>query len=205
MWAGRHVVLGVSGGIACYKSCILARRLTEAGAAVDVVLTAAAAEFVRPVTFEALTGRPVLTSLWEPGGALSHLRLGQRAEFVVDAVGKFAALVIGNSNPWHLLTPESKTAGARRTTRADRVPGCSFPLGLQTALAERTGSFVQRGARENRRKRRHRAAATPAAVHSQTFPARREPTHAFQAYPSRSPDPGELARLIQRSSSNRNE
>ena len=60
MWSGRHVVLGVSGGIACYKSCYLARRLTEAGARVDVVLTRSAAEFVRPVTFEALTGRPVL-------------------------------------------------------------------------------------------------------------------------------------------------
>ena len=85
MWAGRHVVLGVSGGIACYKSCILARRLAEAGAAVDVVLTASAAEFVRPVTFEALTGRPVLTSLWERGGALSHVRLGQQADLVLVA------------------------------------------------------------------------------------------------------------------------
>lgn len=85
MWAGRRVVLGVSGGIACYKSCILARRLTEAGALVDVVLTRAAAEFVRPVTFEALTGRPVLSSIWEPGGALSHVRLGQRADLVIVA------------------------------------------------------------------------------------------------------------------------
>ena len=85
MWAGRHVVLGVSGGIACYKSCILARRLAEAGAAVDVVLTASAAEFVRPVTFEALTGRPVLTSLWERGGALSHVRLGRQADLVLVA------------------------------------------------------------------------------------------------------------------------
>ena len=85
MWAGRHVVLGVSGGIACYKSCILARRLAEAGTAVDVVLTASAAEFVRPVTFEALTGRPVLTSLWERGGALSHVRLGQQADLVLVA------------------------------------------------------------------------------------------------------------------------
>jgi phosphopantothenoylcysteine decarboxylase / phosphopantothenate---cysteine ligase len=76
VWAGRHVVLGVSGGIACYKSCTLARRLTEAGARVDVVMTQAAAEFVRPATFEALTGRPVQSSLWEPGGALSHVRLG---------------------------------------------------------------------------------------------------------------------------------
>jgi phosphopantothenoylcysteine decarboxylase/phosphopantothenate--cysteine ligase len=85
VWAGRHVVLGVSGGIACYKSCILARRLAEAGAAVDVVLTASAAEFVRPVTFEALTGRPVLTSLWERGGALSHVRVGQQADLVLVA------------------------------------------------------------------------------------------------------------------------
>ena len=85
MWAGRHVVLGVSGGIACYKSCILARRLTEAGARVDVVLTRAAAEFVRPLTFEALTGRPVLTSLWEPDRALAHVRLADAADLVIVA------------------------------------------------------------------------------------------------------------------------
>jgi phosphopantothenoylcysteine decarboxylase / phosphopantothenate---cysteine ligase len=85
VWTGRRVVLGVSGGIACYKSCTLARRLTEAGAQVDVILTAGAAEFVRPLTFEALTGRPVLGSLWEPGGALSHVRLGQQADLVLVA------------------------------------------------------------------------------------------------------------------------
>ena len=85
MWAGRHVVLGVSGGIACYKSCLLARRLTEAGARVDVVLTRAAAEFVRPLTFEALTGRPVVRSLWEPGEALAHIRLGHDADLIIVA------------------------------------------------------------------------------------------------------------------------
>ena len=85
MWAGRHVVLGVSGGIASYKSCILARRLTEAGAAVDVVLTRGATEFVGPLTFEALTGRPVLASLWEPGRALAHVRLGQDANLIIVA------------------------------------------------------------------------------------------------------------------------
>jgi len=84
-FAGRHVVLGVSGGIACYKSCILARRLTEGGAAVDVVLTAAAAEFVRAPTFEALTGRPVLGSLWEPGRALAHIDLAKTADLVIVA------------------------------------------------------------------------------------------------------------------------
>ena len=84
-FAGRHVVLGVSGGIACYKSCTLARRLTEAGATVDVVLTASAAEFVRPVTFEALTGRPVLTSLWEQGRALAHIRLAKEPDLLIVA------------------------------------------------------------------------------------------------------------------------
>jgi phosphopantothenoylcysteine decarboxylase/phosphopantothenate--cysteine ligase len=83
--AGRHVLLGVSGGIASYKSCTLARRLAEAGARVDVVLTRAAAEFVRPVTFEALTGRPVRTSLWTPGTALDHVRLPAEADLLIVA------------------------------------------------------------------------------------------------------------------------
>jgi len=84
-FAGRHVVLGVSGGIACYKSCTLARRLGEGGAVVDVVLTAAAAEFVRPLTFEALTGRPVLTSLWERDRALAHVGLAHAPDLVIVA------------------------------------------------------------------------------------------------------------------------
>jgi len=84
-FAGRHVVLGVSGGIASYKSCILARRLTEAGALVDVVLTASATEFVGPSTFEALTGRPVLTSLWERDRALAHIALAHQPELVILA------------------------------------------------------------------------------------------------------------------------
>ena len=85
MWSGRHVVLGVSGGIASYKSCILARRLAEQGARVDVILTEGAAEFVRPLTFEALTARPVLTSLWQPGAALEHVRLAQNADLIIVA------------------------------------------------------------------------------------------------------------------------
>ncbi|HEX9610327.1 MAG TPA: bifunctional phosphopantothenoylcysteine decarboxylase/phosphopantothenate--cysteine ligase CoaBC [Gemmatimonadales bacterium] len=84
-FAGRHVVLGVSGGIACYKSCTLARWLSEAGAEVDVVLTASAAEFVRPVTFQALTGRPVLTSLWQRDRALAHIGLAKEPELVIVA------------------------------------------------------------------------------------------------------------------------
>jgi len=85
VWAGRHVVLGVSGGIASYKSCILARLLTESGAEVDVVMTKGAGEFVGPATFEALTGRPVLSSLWERGRALAHIRLSQDSDLILVA------------------------------------------------------------------------------------------------------------------------
>jgi phosphopantothenoylcysteine decarboxylase/phosphopantothenate--cysteine ligase len=85
MWAGRHVTLGVSGGIAAYKSCVLVRRLVEAGALVDVVLTEGAAEFVRPLTFEALSGRPVLSSLWTRDTALQHLRLAQTPDLIIVA------------------------------------------------------------------------------------------------------------------------
>lgn len=83
--AGRRVVLGVSGGIASYKACTIARLLTKAGAHVDVVLTSAGAEFVRPVTFEALTGRPVLSSLWDRGRALDHVRLADDPELIIVA------------------------------------------------------------------------------------------------------------------------
>ena len=83
--AGRRVVLGVTGGIACYKSCILVRRLREAGLEVEVVMTRGATKFVRPVTFEALSGRPVHTSLWTRGGALAHVRLASEADLVVVA------------------------------------------------------------------------------------------------------------------------
>ncbi len=82
---GRRVVLGVSGGIASYKACFVARRLTEVGATVDVVLTSSAAEFVRPVTFEALTGRPVLASLWDPDRALAHISLARDSDLVIVA------------------------------------------------------------------------------------------------------------------------
>jgi phosphopantothenoylcysteine decarboxylase/phosphopantothenate--cysteine ligase len=79
------VLLGVSGGIACYKACSVVRQLKEAGAEVDVVMTASAAEFVRPVTFEALSGRPVLTSLWQRDQALAHIQLGRESHIIALA------------------------------------------------------------------------------------------------------------------------
>lgn len=79
------MLVGVTGGIACYKSVTLARLLTQAGAAVDVVLTRAASEFVGAVTFEAVTGRPVHTALLDAGHALDHIRLARAADAIVVA------------------------------------------------------------------------------------------------------------------------
>ncbi|MDQ6887719.1 MAG: bifunctional phosphopantothenoylcysteine decarboxylase/phosphopantothenate--cysteine ligase CoaBC, partial [Gemmatimonadota bacterium] len=82
---GRRVLLGVSGGIASYKSGWLARLLSHAGAQVDVVMTRSAMEFVGPITFEALTGRPVHFEMFEAGRALDHIRLARDAEAIVIA------------------------------------------------------------------------------------------------------------------------
>lgn len=80
---GRRILLIVSGGIAAYKSVYLLRRLKDAGAIVDVVMTEAAERMVGPVTFEALAGRPVHTSLWTR--PLAHIELGREADVIVLA------------------------------------------------------------------------------------------------------------------------
>ena len=82
---GRRILLGVTGGIASYKSAWLARLLSQEGAMVDVVMTRAATEFIAPLTFEALTGRPVHTALLAHGHALDHIKLATAAHAVVVA------------------------------------------------------------------------------------------------------------------------
>ena len=84
-FAGRRVLLGVTGGIASYKAIQLARDLTLHGAAVDVALSAGALEFVRPLPFEALTGRAAYTSLYPAGDANLHVRLAREADAIVVA------------------------------------------------------------------------------------------------------------------------
>ncbi|MCX5209167.1 bifunctional phosphopantothenoylcysteine decarboxylase/phosphopantothenate--cysteine ligase CoaBC [Kitasatospora sp. NBC_00240] len=80
-----RVVLGVSGGIAAYKSCELLRRLTESGHQVTVVPTAAALHFVGEATWAALSGRPAATETWESVHQVPHVRIGQQADLVVVA------------------------------------------------------------------------------------------------------------------------
>ena len=82
-----RILLGVSGGIAAYKACELTRRLRDAGAEVRVVLTANAERFVTATTFQALSGQPVRSSLWDAAAeaAMGHIELARWAERIVIA------------------------------------------------------------------------------------------------------------------------
>jgi phosphopantothenoylcysteine decarboxylase/phosphopantothenate--cysteine ligase len=84
---GRHIVLGLSGGIACYKSAELVRLLTKAGASVQVLMTEAAQAFITPVTLQALSGRSVYTSQWDAreGNNMAHINLSREADAVLIA------------------------------------------------------------------------------------------------------------------------
>src|SRR5208282_2558066 len=82
-----RILLGVTGGIAAYKSPDLVRRLIERGAEVQVVMTPAAQKFVTPMTFQAVSGRPVRTDLWDESAeaAMGHIELARWAELVLIA------------------------------------------------------------------------------------------------------------------------
>lgn len=89
--AGKHIVLGLSGGIACYKAAELCRALIKQGASVQVVMTEAAERFMTPVTMQALSGRPVFTSQWDArtaGGVdnnMPHINLSREADAILVA------------------------------------------------------------------------------------------------------------------------
>jgi len=84
---GKHIVLGLSGGVACYKAAELARELVKAGATVQVVMTEAAEHFITAVTLQALSGRPVFTSQWDARqpNNMAHIDLTREAQAVLVA------------------------------------------------------------------------------------------------------------------------
>lgn len=84
---GKHIVLGLTGGIACYKSAELVRLLTKAGATVQVAMTEAATHFITPVTMQALSGRPVFLSQWDAriDNNMAHIDLSREADAIVIA------------------------------------------------------------------------------------------------------------------------
>lgn len=85
--AGKHIVLGLTGGIACYKAAELCRALIKEGATVQVVMTEAAAKFITPVTMQALSNRPVYDSQWDAreGNNMAHINLSREADAILIA------------------------------------------------------------------------------------------------------------------------
>ncbi len=106
----RRVVIGVTGGIAAYKACELASRLTQAGAQVRVVMTDNAQRFVSPLTFATLTNHSVATDMWAEREEMAHISLADFAEVVIVApatanlIGKFATGIADNLLATTLLT-----------------------------------------------------------------------------------------------------
>lgn len=100
---GREILIGISGGIAVYKVCTVVSRLAQAGAGVTVLMTKAATHFVQPLTFQALSGRPVYTSPWQHSEAHDpqHIAIADRCDVALvapctmDMMGK---LVIGRTD-----------------------------------------------------------------------------------------------------------
>jgi phosphopantothenoylcysteine decarboxylase/phosphopantothenate--cysteine ligase len=84
---GKHIVLGLTGGIACFKAAELCRSLVKAGATVQVVMTEAAAQFITPVTMQALSGQSVYTSQWDAreGNNMAHINLSREADAILVA------------------------------------------------------------------------------------------------------------------------
>jgi phosphopantothenoylcysteine decarboxylase/phosphopantothenate--cysteine ligase len=85
--AGKHIVLGLTGGIACYKAAELCRALVKEGATVQVVMTEAAEQFITPVTMQALSNRPVYTSQWDPRepNNMPHINLSRQSDAILLA------------------------------------------------------------------------------------------------------------------------
>jgi phosphopantothenoylcysteine decarboxylase/phosphopantothenate--cysteine ligase len=81
--SGREVLLGIGGGIAAYKSCDLLRRLRDLGFLVTVVPTPASLNFVGTTTWEALSGRPVLTQVWQDVASVAHIHMASRTDFIL--------------------------------------------------------------------------------------------------------------------------
>jgi phosphopantothenoylcysteine decarboxylase/phosphopantothenate--cysteine ligase len=84
---GKHIVLGLTGGVACYKAAYLCRLLVKEGAQVQVVMTEAAAQFITPVTMQALSNRAVYVSQWDPRepNNMAHINLSREADAILVA------------------------------------------------------------------------------------------------------------------------
>lgn len=140
--AATEIVLGVCGGIAAYKSCELLRRLRESGHAVQVVATASALRFVGAATFEALSGRPVLSEVFTHVEDVVHVALGRRADLVVVAPATadvLARMAVGRADD--LLTTTLLTASCPVLA----VPAMHTEMWEHAATRENVATLRRRG------------------------------------------------------------
>ncbi len=141
---GKKILLGVTGGIAAYKAVTVASRLTQAGALVDVLMTAAAQKFVTPLTFSALTGRAVVTDLWSPAGngQIMHVALARETDLFVVApatANTIAKLALGLADD-----PLSATALASRGPLL-LAPAMETGMWLNPVTQQHVRELIQRG------------------------------------------------------------
>lgn len=166
------IVLGVGGGVAAYKSALLLRAFTEAGHDVRVVPTASALRFVGAATFEALSGHPVSTEVWDDVPEVAHVRIGQTADLVVvcpataDLLARAAA---GRADD--LLTATLLTAHCPVVF----VPAMHTEMWLHPATQDNVATLRRRG-----------AVVLPPAVGRLTGP---------DSGPGRLPEPSDVAAL----------
>ncbi|MBQ6732391.1 MAG: bifunctional phosphopantothenoylcysteine decarboxylase/phosphopantothenate--cysteine ligase CoaBC [Paludibacteraceae bacterium] len=141
---GKHVILGVTGGIAAYKAAYLVRSLVKAGAEVKVIMTENAKKFVAPLTFSTLSGNPVYTEFFNPenGEWHSHVKLGLWADLFIIApatantIAKMAHGIADN-----LLTTTYLSARCRTLV----VPAMDLDMYAHTATQENLETLRQRG------------------------------------------------------------
>lgn len=142
--ANKKILLGVTGGIACYKSAVLLRALQSAGAEVRVVMTPAAQTFVTPLTFQALSGHPVYTELLDPvqEAAMDHISLARWADLVVIAPATadfMARAATGQAND--LLA----TLCLATETQIVLAPAMNRQMWLNSATQDNLQRLIQRG------------------------------------------------------------
>jgi phosphopantothenoylcysteine decarboxylase/phosphopantothenate--cysteine ligase len=143
---GRTVLVGLTGGIACYKTCEVVRLLVTAGAKVQVVMTAGAREFVTPLTLQTLSGQPVATDTFDLGqeAQIGHIRLADDADVVLVAPATANALAkMARGLADDLLTT------ILLATKAPRVlaPAMNVNMWEHPAVQENLAILVARGAR----------------------------------------------------------
>jgi phosphopantothenoylcysteine decarboxylase/phosphopantothenate--cysteine ligase len=114
----RTVILGVGGGIAAYKACEIVRLLVKGGADVRVVMTPNATRFVGPLTFQALSGHPVLVDLLDTASDASygHLELARRADILLVAPATAAAISGGSASRPSPTSPSASSPVEGPTT-----------------------------------------------------------------------------------------